>query len=111
MPLEVAYRTVTGVADALSRVAVNMKWECSPLPSVTEASAIDTFGGVAGVRSMSSLVMVPSAMPSAMVAFDALDRFRLNCSVSSTIVSPLMATRTILLVSPGAKVSVPTVGA
>ena len=102
--------TLTGVAEALSRVAVNMKWECSPLPSVMARSAMDTFGAVLGDESTSSLVMMPIAAASAMVAFDALDRFSVNCSLSSYIVSPTMATLTILLVSPGAKLSVPTVG-
>ena len=71
---------------------------------------MDTFGGVVGEGLMSSLVMMPIAAASAMVAFVALDRFSVNCSLSSYIASPLMATLTILLVSPGAKLSVPTVG-
>ena len=88
-----------------------MKWECSPLPSVTARSAMDTFGGVVGDGSMSSLTRVPVAVASAMVALTGLDRFRVNCSLSSYMVSPETAIRTILLVSPGAKVSVPTAGA
>ncbi len=51
--------------------------------------------------------MVPTPVPSAMVAPEAPDRMTLNVSLASTAVSPATATLTVLLVSPAAKVSVP----
>lgn len=41
-----------------------------------------------GVVAVSSLVIVPTAEPSAMVAPDAFDSVTVNVSVGSTVVSP-----------------------
>ena len=110
VPSDVEYCTVTVSSDALSRVTVNMKWLCSPSPSATARSAMDTAGGVDGAVSTSSLTMVATPTPSPMTALTGAERFRVNCSSSSTMVSPVTATLTVLTVSPAANVRVPTVG-
>ena len=51
--------------------------------------------------------MVPTAVPSAMVAPLGDDRVSVTVSLASTAVSPDTCTRTTLEVSPAAKVSVP----
>ena len=56
---------------------------------------------------VSSLVIVPTAVPSAMVAPLGDDRVSVTVSLASTAVSPDTWTRTTLEVSPAAKVSVP----
>jgi hypothetical protein len=68
------------------------------LPSVTVASAIE-------IRTSSSAI-VPVPLP-ATVAPAGFERLSVNVSAGSEVVSPLTRTVTVLLVSPGAKVSVP----
>ena len=111
VPPEVAYCTVTAVVDALSSVTTNMKCMCSPSPSVTARSAMEMAGSVPGAVSWSSLTMVPTALPSATVAFTGEDRFSVKVSFSSTTASPTTGTCTVFTVSPGAKVRVPTLDA
>ena len=72
-----------------------------PAFSVTVTSLIDR----AGTPSLSR--MVPTPWPSATPAFTAPDRLRENVSSSSSTVSPCTATVMVVLVSPGANVSVP----
>ena len=55
----------------------------------------------------SSSTMVPTPWPSAMVALVGLLRLTKNVSFGSASRSPLTSTVMVLLVSPGAKVSVP----
>ena len=73
------------------------------LPSVTVASVIPTVGD----GSLS--VIVPIPLVSAIVAFVGPARFRLKSSSTSSSASPTTGTATLLLVSPGANVSVPLV--
>ena len=56
---------------------------------------------------VSSSTMVPTPVPSAMVALCGLLSTTLNCSLPSTSVSGAMAMVMVLLVSPAAKVTVP----
>ena len=51
-------------------------------------------------------MMAPTARPLAMAAFTGVDRVKKNASFGSGVVSPRMTTSTVLLVSPGAKVTV-----
>ena len=60
-----------------------------------------------GSGAASSLVMVPIAVPSAMVAPPGEASVRVSVSLLSTAVSPLTCTRTTFDVSPAAKVSMP----
>ena len=53
--------------------------------------------------------MVQIPCESAIVAFDAFDRFITNVSLLSRVVSPRMVTVIICVVTPAAKVSVPAV--
>jgi hypothetical protein len=55
-----------------------------------------------GSGAVSSLMITPTAWPSAIVAFAlAFDRLTKNCSSGSNAVSPRMVTVTVLLVWPG----------
>jgi hypothetical protein len=60
---------------------------------------------------LSSLTMVPTAVPSLMVAFTGLDNVTAKASVASTAVSPATATVNVRIVAPGEKLSVPVVAA
>ena len=60
-----------------------------------------------GVVAVSSLVIVPIADPSAIVAPDAFDNVTVNVSVGSTAVSPSTAMVITCEVTPGANVIVP----
>ena len=62
---------------------------------------------IVGRGAVSSLVMVPMAVPSATVAPLGVDRVSVRVSLLSTAVSPLTCTCTTLEVSPAAKVRVP----
>ena len=62
---------------------------------------------IVGRGAVSSLVMVPIAVPSAMVAPLGDDKRERQGLVASTAVSPLTCTCTTLEVSPAAKVKVP----
>ncbi len=54
------------------------------------------------------MTIVPTPWASAIVALPvALERFTLNVSFGSTVVSPLTCTVTVCVVTPGAKVTVP----
>ena len=106
VPLDVAYRTVTVVAETFDSVAVNTRFDVPLPPSVTLLSATDTVGGVT-TTATSSLVMVPIAVPLAMVTPDGADNVTVNVSLGSTAVSPRMPTCTVWMVTPGAKVMVP----
>ena len=83
-------------------------------PSVTTKLAVPAFSsmtmsctyrlGVASTVSLSTMVTRASLM---MVALVGEDRSKAKCSSDSTEVSFLSSMRTILVVSPGAKFSVP----
>ena len=60
---------------------------------------------------VSSLTMVPTPWPSAMVALTGVSRLTKKVSVGSNLVSPTTCTVTVWLVSPGAKMTVPLVAA
>ena len=81
-------------------VTVKVAERVPVLPSVTAASVTDTVGG-------SSSRIVPTPVASLMFAFVGSLRLTTNHSVGSTRRSPLTSTVMVLLVSPGAKVSVP----
>ena len=83
-----------------------MKWACSPLPSVTARSAIDTFGAMPAVFES---VTVPVAVAVVMVAPEGLDSVTVKVSLASTAVSARMGTLICWEITPGAKVSVPVV--
>jgi len=61
-------------------------------PSVTDASAIEIVGAA------SSSWIVPRPDPSAMPAFEALERSTVNVSSASWVVSPLMVRSTVCVV-------------
>ena len=96
-----------------------MKWACVPLPSFTARSAIDTFGSATGVTGVTGVtggvgmvagsVMDPAPEASVSVAPNGLDRVTVKVSLASAVASLLTMIATVLLVSPGAKVSVPEV--
>ena len=98
--------TVMAVVDAFDSVAVNARFTVPPLPSVTLASASDTVGAVT-TATTSSLVMVPIAVPLAIVRPVGADSVTVNVSFGSTTVSPRIPTCTDCVVTPGAKVMVP----
>ena len=100
-----------------------MKWACVPFASFTARSAIDTFGrttgvtgptGVIGVTGVTGSVGVvarsvidPAPEPSTSVAPDGVDSVTVKVSLASAVASPLTMTAMVLLVSPGANVTVP----
>ena len=94
---------MTGPVAAADRLTVKARSFAPLLPSLTVASATER----AGNGAVSSLVMVPIAVPSAMVAPLGDERASVSVSLASTAVSPDTCTRTTLEVSPAAKVSVP----
>ena len=66
-------------------------------------------GSLPGVASTSLSAIVPTAVPSRIVAPLADDSCTVKLSVSSVTVSASTGMAKVLLVSPGAKVTVPTV--
>jgi hypothetical protein len=71
------------------------------LPSVTATSLMNNEGAA------SSSVIVPTPVPSAIVAFVGTDKTTLNVSLDSLSVSPLTVIETFCVVTPAAKVNVP----
>ena len=98
--------TVTGPLAACESFTVKLSWLVPLSPSVIEASPMASVGTTAG-GAVSSSTMVPTPVPSAMVALCGLLSTTVNCSLPSTSVSGVMAMVMVLLVSPGAKVTVP----
>ena len=94
---------MTGPVAALDRETVKARSFAPLLPSLTAASATARVGSGAA----SSLVMVPIAVPSAMVAPLGEESVSVRVSLASTAVSPDTWTLTTLDVSPAAKVCVP----
>ena len=70
-------------------------------PSVTVLLPIETVG------TGSSSVIVPTPVPSAIVALTGFESSTVNVSLSSSSVSPFTSTGSVSVVSPGRKVSVP----
>ena len=104
VPSAVAKSTVTGDADAADRLTVKVaRPGVVALPSAKETLLMAIVGGAA----TSSLTIVPTALPSAMVAPVADDRASLSVSVASTAVSPETWMLTTFEISPAAKVSLP----
>ncbi len=103
MPSAVAKLTVTGAAWAALSETVKTYAVVPLLPSLCETSLIVMFDAAA-----SSLTIVPTPWASVIVALPvAPERFTLNVSFGSTVVSPLTCTVTVCEVTPGAKVTVP----
>ena len=101
MPSTVSYDTETAVALVLLSRAVNSAGS----PSVTgAASSIDSVGG-----SLSAIV--PTAVPSAIVAPEAALSVNVNVSSTSESLSSSVVTVIVCDVSPGSKRSVPDVAA
>ena len=100
MPFADATFTMTVLPLAAESVTVNDAVVEPELPSVTATSLMDKDGSA----SSSVIVMTPCA--SEIVAFDSPERFTVNLSSSSSVVSPRMPTETVFDVSPGEKVSV-----
>ena len=63
--------------------------------------------GRGGGGAVSSLMIVPLPVPSAMVAPVGLASVTVKLSLASTVASPIAATVIVFCVSPAAKVSVP----
>ena len=103
MPLAVANCTVTVCVLEADRLTVKTALPVTVFPSVTVTSLIDSVG----VAAASSFRMVPNPWLMAIVALVGLLRFTKKVSSLSASVSPLTRTVTVLLVSPGLKVSVP----
>src|SRR5262249_28397029 len=110
VPLGGVYCAGTVWGDALSRVAGEMKGVCLPLPPGAARAGVGTTGGGAGGWATSWLMVGarPAGVAGGGVAGG--DKVSVNVSLGSTMVSPRTATSTNLEVSPGANVSVPTVG-
>lgn len=101
MPSAVAKCTLTGAVGAADRVTVKVPCPgAAALPSEKLESPMLRLGST-------SSMMVPVAVPWAMVAPFGDDRLRLSVSLGSTVVSPATWTWTTLEVSPAAKVRVP----
>jgi len=100
----VAYFTVTVELDAADRVTAKV-----PLPGDAALPSAKLMSPMAsdGSGAASSLVMVPTPVPSAMVAPEAPDSRTFKVSLLSTAVSPDTWTRIVLDVSPAANVTVP----
>ncbi len=96
MPSAVVAVTVTVWPLAADRVTVNV---AVPAASDTVTSPIDTVGAA------SLSVIVPTPTPSAINAFVGADRFSVNDSGASSVVSSITATDTVCEVTPGANVS------
>src|SRR5207247_10521146 len=96
LPLAVMKSTITVFALGAERLTVNVAIVelNEELPSATATSLMEIVGG----GSLS--VMLILAVPSLIRAFRGPDRFKVNDSSFSSIVSPIMGTGTILLVSP-----------
>ena len=96
---------MTGPVAACESVTVKLSCAVPLSPSVIEASPMASVGTTG--CAVSSSTMVPTPVPSAMVALCGLLSTTLNCSLPSTSVSGAMAMVMVLLVSPAAKVTVP----
>ncbi len=59
------------------------------------------------IAGVSSLLIVPTPAPSAMVALDGLERFTLKVSFDSGVVSPFTSTVIVCVRAPGLNVNVP----
>ncbi len=103
MPSAVAKSTVTGAAWAALSETVKTYAVGPAVALVCETSLIVMFdGGDVVVDDRPH----PLGVGDRRVAV-ALERFTLNVSFGSTVVSPLTCTVTVCVVTPGAKVSVP----
>ncbi len=101
-----AYATVTVAAPgAIDNVTVNVSEVVPLLPSATAASPIDNVGNDA----MSSLVIVPVALPSEIVAPEGEARTTRKVSACSTSVSPTTDTLMVCAVVVPLNVKVPFV--
>jgi hypothetical protein len=98
--LAVAHFTLTGIPLALERRTVKLR---PALASLRVASPIDSVGAP------SSSVIFPTPRLSEMDAPAALERLRSKVSSGSSVVSPLIGTRTVFEVVLGTTVSRPDV--
>ena len=95
MPFEVEKPTVKPPCTALFSVNVNVNGVVPLLPSASVTS-------FTAMLALSSLLIVPTPVPSAIVAPVGLERFRLNVSLASSTVSPLTVTVTVAVSAPPA---------
>ena len=92
VPFAVVANTDTGWAEAADNVTVNVALTVPVLPSVTEASLIDSVGRGTGP---SSSTMVATPEKSAMVAPDGRLKLAVKVSFASLTVSPRTGTVTV----------------
>ncbi len=92
---------MTGCEVAFESETVNTKGVGPEFPSRWLTSSIEIVGSV------SSFWIVPTAWPSAIVAWTGVSRSTVKVSSGSNLVSPLTTTCTVWLVMPGANVTVP----
>ena len=106
MPLEVKYWTLIASGDGHESVIMKFANTRPPVPSCTVIAWLRIVGP-------SSSVMLPVPVASVMPRLKPLERALLICtkkfSFSSSTLSPSTLTRTFLVTSPAAKVSVPVV--
>ena len=88
----------------VSAVTVNT---ALPASSATETSSIVRSGKSGGGLTRSSSMIVPTPVPSAIVAAKALLRFTVNCSLLSASLSSSTVTEIGAYVSPARMVTVP----
>ena len=100
MPFDVEYSTVTSLPLAVFRFTVKTAFPADTF-SATLTSPIERLG------SGSLSVIVPSAVVSLMLAFEALLRVTVNISLASSRASSVTLTSTVFEVSPAANVRVP----
>ena len=93
---------VTVCVDDADSVTTKAAFVVPPVPSVTVTSAIDSDGS-----GLSSLVMVPTAVARATVAFTGADSVTVKVSLGSSVASVTIGTVTVCVVDPAGNVSVP----
>ena len=100
VPSAVAKSTEIGLPEGAESETVNVAVVVPTSPSRTVTLLTETVGAA----SLSVIVPIPWLSP--MVALEGLDRSRVNVSLNSFNRSPVTATSTVWVVTPGTKVSV-----
>ena len=95
------------VQPSKAEPAVTFTPATNPEPQSSETTYVTDDAPGVGVGATSSLVIVPTAEPSAIVAPDGFDKLTVNVSSPSTTASPATITCTICEVTPGANVTTP----
>ena len=95
------------VQPSKAEPAVTFTPATNPEPQSSETTYVTDDAPGVGVGATSSLVIVPTAEPSAIVAPDGFDKLTVNVSSPSTATSPATVTLICWDSTPGAKVMVP----